>query len=117
MYNRVFNCFVENKPLFPKQFTFSNEQAILELVRNITKSFEKFLYVLGVFIDLKKEFDKVNHEILLHKLTLYRINGTSYCSSQNQCIIYETMKTSKNLYTKISYVVCPRDPSRTYVPS
>ena len=117
MYNRVFNCFVENKPLFPKQFTFSNEQAILELVRNITKSFEKFLYVLGVFIDLKKEFDKVNHEILLHKLTLYRINGTSYRSSQIQCIIYETMKTSKNLYTKISYVVCPRDQSRTYVPS
>ena len=45
MYNRVYNYFVENKLLFPKQFGFqinsSTERAILELVRNITKSFEK----------------------------------------------------------------------------
>ena len=45
MYNRVYNYFVENKLLFPKQFGFqintSTEHAILELVRNITKSFKK----------------------------------------------------------------------------
>ena len=45
MYNRVYNHFVENKLLFPEQFVFqintSTEHAILELVRNITKSFEK----------------------------------------------------------------------------
>ena len=45
MYNRVYNYFVENKLLFSKQFGFqinpSTEHAILELVRNITKSFEK----------------------------------------------------------------------------
>ena len=45
MYNRVFNYFVENKLLFPKQFRFqlntSTQHAILEVVRNITKSFEK----------------------------------------------------------------------------
>ena len=79
IYNRVYNYFVENKLLFPKQFGFqintSTEHAILELVRNITKSFENNEYVLGVFIDLKKAFDTVNHEILLHKLKLYGING------------------------------------------
>ena len=94
MYNRVCNYFAENKFLFPKQFGFqintSTEHAILELVRNITKSFEKNEYVLGVFIDLKKAFDTVNHEILLHKLKLYGINGTClewfkiYLSNQNQ---------------------------------
>ena len=45
MYNRVFNYFVENKLLLPKQFSFqlntSTEHAILEVVRNITKFFEK----------------------------------------------------------------------------
>ena len=73
--NRVYNYFAENKLLFPKQFGFqinsSTEYAILELVRNITKSFEKNKHVLGIFIDLKKAFDTVNHEILLHKLKLY----------------------------------------------
>ena len=88
------NYFVENKLLFPKQFGFqinnSTEQAILELAHNITKSFEKNEYVSGVFIDLKKAFETVNHEILLHKLKLYEINGTclewfkSYLSNRNQ---------------------------------
>ena len=59
MYNRVYNYFVE-KLLFPKQFGFQintlTEHAILELVRNITKSFEKSKYVLGVSY-LKKAFD------------------------------------------------------------
>ena len=72
MYNRVYNYFVENKLLFPKQFgcqiNTSTEHAILESVRSITKSFENYQYVLGVFIDLKKAFGTVNHEILLHKL-------------------------------------------------
>ena len=42
----------------------------------MTKSFEENELVLGVFIDLKKAFDTVNHEILLDKLKLYGINGT-----------------------------------------
>ena len=70
-----------------------------------------------VFIDLKKAFDTVNHEILLNKLKLYGINGTclewfkSYLSNRNQCIVYDVYNNIKNLSTKISCVVCPRDPS------
>ena len=79
MYNRVYNYFVENKILFPKQFVFQintlTEHAVLELVRNITKSFEKNEYLLEVFIDLKEEFDTVNHEIFLQNLKLYGRNG------------------------------------------
>ena len=49
MYNRVHNYFVQNKLLFSKQFRFqitsSTEHAILELVRNMTKSSEKNKYV------------------------------------------------------------------------
>ena len=98
MHNRVYNYFVADKLLFPKQFGFqintSSVHAIFELVLNITKSFEKNEYVLRVFIDLKKAFDTVNHEMLLHKLKLYRINGTclewfkNHLSNRNQCIIY-----------------------------
>ena len=67
MYNRVYNYFGENKFLFIKKLGFqintSTEYAILELVRNIAKSFEENEYVLGVFIDFKKAFDTVNHKV------------------------------------------------------
>ena len=105
MYNRVYNYFVENKLLFPKQFGFqintSTEHAILELIPNTTKSFEKNEHVSGVFIDLKKAFYTVNHKTLLHKLKLYVINGTylewfkSYLSNRNQCIVYKVYNNIK----------------------
>ena len=73
---------------------------MLELVRNIPKCFEENNYTLGVFIDLKA-FDTVNHEILLHKLKLYGINGTclewfkSYLSNRKQCIVYDVYNNIK----------------------
>ena len=46
----------------------------MEKVRNYT---ENRNYGCGVFIDLKKAFDTVNHDISLHKLEHYGIRGTS----------------------------------------
>ena len=45
-------------------------------LHEITSSFEKEEYRLGVFIDLSKAFDTVDHQILIKKLHYYGIEGT-----------------------------------------
>ena len=45
----------------------SAESAILEFVNNVYSVFKQKLYVAGIFIDLSKGFDPLDHKILLHK--------------------------------------------------
>ena len=49
--------------------------AIFELVEEITTAMDNSMSTVGVFIDLKKAFDTVDHNILLNKLEHYGIRG------------------------------------------
>ena len=42
----------------------STFHAILELIEEITNSLDNNKYFIGVFIDLKKAFDTVDHDVL-----------------------------------------------------
>ena len=72
MYNRLYKFHVENNIFYQKWFGFQNahstEHAILQLVNQITEAFSQGKYTLGIFVDLSKAFDTVNHNILLEKL-------------------------------------------------
>ena len=69
MYNRIYKQLKSDDLLFDKEFEFqlnnSTENAILQLVNDISSSFERAEYILGIFIDLSKAFDTVDHEILI----------------------------------------------------
>ena len=96
MYNRLYSFLVENNVLYDKQFGFqkehSTEHAILQLTNQILQSFDQDTFTIGVFIDLSKAFDTVDHNILLKKMSFYGVRNnnlkwfTSYLSNRKQYI-------------------------------
>ena len=73
VYNHLYKYLVKENILYEKQFGFqkgySTEHAITQLVDQIHDSFEKRGGTLGIFIDLSKAFNMVDHSILLKKLS------------------------------------------------
>ena len=95
-YNRLYSFLLDKNILYDKQFGFqkdnSTEHAILQLTNQILQSFDQDKFTIGIFIDLSKAFDTVDHNILLKKLSIYGIRNTnlkwfkSYLSDRKQYI-------------------------------
>ena len=111
IYSRLYSFFSENNILYKKQFGFqkqhSTDHAIVYLVNEILNSFENNCYTLGVFIDLTKAFDMVDHNILLKKLLHYGVRGNtlkllqSYLHNRKKYIAYEN-----SCRTEFKNVIC-----------
>ena len=54
----------------------SCEHAVGELVANIAKGFEHGKYSAGIFLDLSKAFDTLEHNVVYLKLEKYGLRGT-----------------------------------------
>ena len=80
-HNRMMSFIEEKNILYESQYGFrknmSTSLAILELVENITTSIDDCKSTVGIFIDLKKDFDTVDHDILIKKLDHYGIRGVA----------------------------------------
>lgn len=51
------------------------EYVVFDIVEDILCNMDKWYFLCGVFIDLKKVFDMVNYEILFDKLNFYGFCG------------------------------------------
>ena len=78
-YNRLYKYIQMNKILDPSQYGFqskiSTNHAIIELQNRIIDNLGKNRHCIGIFIDLSKAFDTLDHEIMLNKLKIYGIRG------------------------------------------
>ena len=79
MYTRIFKFFNNNKLLYPLQFGFrqnySTTYALISLTETIRKYLDEGKLDCGIFVDLQKAFDTVEHDILLTKLEHYGVRG------------------------------------------
>lgn len=103
-YNRLIN-FVNNNILYERQYDFrhklSTSLAVIDLLKDVTDSIDKNAHTIGVFIDLKKAFDTVDHKIMLKKLNFYAVRGIplkwldSYLSNRYQYVSYNDVSSCK----------------------
>ena len=81
VYLRLFKYVTKFNILSSNQFGFrpkySTSMALLELYDRISEAIDSKQFSIGIFIDLQKAFDTVDHKILIEKLRHYGIRGSS----------------------------------------
>ena len=81
IYNRLYNFFTSQNLINPRQFGFrkghSTSHALNYSVNFLNNAISKAKHTIGIFIDLSKAFDTIDHTKLLAKLENNGIRGNS----------------------------------------
>ena len=94
MHRRLYDFLEHHSILFENQFGFrrnnSTDYALMEITEKIKESIDRGQFGCGIFIDLKKAFDTVNHDILEHDgVRDVLLNWfTSYLNGRQQYVFY-----------------------------
>ena len=79
MYLQSAIIFHECNILSSNQFGFrgghSTSHALINFIRNVTNAIDNEEILLGIFLNLSKAFDTLDHDILIYKLEIYGIRG------------------------------------------
>ena len=96
MYERLYNFLELHHCIYDNQFGFrgkhSTSHALISITEDIRNALDNKNILCGVFIDLSKAFDTVDHTILLSKLYHYGIHGIandwfkSYLTNRQQFV-------------------------------
>lgn len=110
VYNRLESWVKLNNILTDNQYGFrakhSTSMALLDMIDKVSTSIDKNEFSIGIFIDLSKAFDTINHNILFKKLENYGIRGLplnwfiDYLSNRKQYVFFNNFQSS------LKYVTC-----------
>lgn len=105
--NRFSSFFTVNNVIANEQYGFqkgkSVENALLDIKEKLITNIENHSYTLGIFLDFKKAFDSVKHDILFNKLELYGIRGIaldlvkSYLLNRRQFVTINNFKSTSEI--------------------
>ena len=116
LYNQIYNYLTTFGLLNSSQVDFrkshSTATALLECTNEWYVNLDRKLFNLVVFIDLKKAFDTVDHQILFKKLQHYGIKGQghsilkSYLTHRSQkCQLNGVLFRQNNLLNAVCHMV------------
>ena len=81
VHDRVYEFLEKFQCIYSLQFGFrkkhSTNHALIDITETIRHALDNKKLACGVFVDLQKAFDTVNHDILISKLDHYGIRGTA----------------------------------------
>lgn len=103
-YMDKYNILNENQ--FGFQSNKNTTHALMDLISEIIKNIDEKKYSIGIFVDLKKAFDTLDHDILLHKIEKMGIRGIalnwikSFLTNRQQQVSFH------NTFSNISDIVC-----------
>ena len=105
MINRLSKFIDKNKILSKHQYGFreerSTEHALIDFIDKITKAIDEGKYSIGIFLDLSKAFDTIDHKILIRKLEHYGIRGVvkdwfeNYLYNRKQIVTYKGVQSEE----------------------
>jgi hypothetical protein len=101
IYTRVLNFLNKHKLIADAQNGFrqnkSTYTALQSFIEDVQKALDNKFYALGIFLDLSKAFDVINHKLLLAKLELYGFRGISLS-------LMRSYLTGRSQYVEINHV-------------
>ena len=103
--NRLTSYLKANRIFYNGQYGFCKDHStalvLMDLVEHITNCVDTKRVTIGVFVDLKKVFDTINHKILLNKLEMYGIRDMAlewlqnYLSERQQYVNFQGVNSEK----------------------
>ena len=81
VHTRLYNFLDKHSLLVDEQYGFRSKRstymALMELTTNLNHALKHKEHTMGIFLDLSKAFDTIDHNILITKLHHYGIRGTA----------------------------------------
>ena len=114
-YDRLVNYINFNNILTESQYGFRNKRstncALIDLIEEVRHTLDENKTTAGVFLDLRKAFDTMNHYILMKKLHFYGVRGvpdqwiSSYLKQKAVCIIEPNIfyKITNNMWSTTGF--------------